>query len=474
MNKYQKLMMNTVLFALGTFGSKLLVFLLMPFYTRVLTTSDYGTVDLIVQLSNLLSPVISVGITNGIIRFGLDQSTDKREVFTTGVATFAVGFGIFLLLAPLLEQTPLFGENSLYIYAYVLMSTLRALCSQFVRSLKKVRLYTIDGVLSTVTVILFNLVFLLGMEMGIHGYLLATILSDFCSCLFLFWACDLHRYLRFRFLRRDTAGPMLRYSIPMIPNTIFWWITNVSDRYMVAWMIDESANGLYAASYKIPTIVTLVSGIFMDAWQISAVSEDAKSREKFFSRVFASYQAVVFLVMSGLILCAKLIMYFMVAPSYYQAWEYVPFLVLATGFSCLVTFLGSIYMVQKNSPMALLTTIVGAALNVVANFFLIPAYGPGGAAFATFLSYLVVFVLRAVTTRRFLKIHWDLPRFFTNCGIVLAQCMILLWEPVFWIPAEIGLFLLMMGYNLRPLLQGFLKLLERRRPISGGPGQAGR
>lgn len=474
MNKYQKLVTNTILFALGTVGSKLLVYLLMPFYTRVLTTSDYGTVDLIVQLSNLISPIISVGITNSIVRFGLDAAYDKRRVFSTGFFTVLIGALIFLALCPLLKdlefnELVLFGEHTAYIYAYVLMSTLRAICSQFVRAMKRVRLYTIDGVLSTLTVILFNITFLSGFHMGIHGYLLATILSDFCSVLFLFWANDLWRFLGLRHLRRIPAIPMLRYSIPMIPNTISWWVTNVSDRYMVAWLINEAANGLYAAAYKIPSIVTLVSSIFMDAWQISAVSEDKRGRERFFSKVFASYQAIVFLAMSGLILCAKLIIYFMVAPEYYESWRYVPFLVMATGFSCLVTFLGSIYMVQKNSPMALFTTLVGAALNIMVNLALIPQYGPGGAAFATFLSYLAVLILRGVTTRRYIRVRWNLPKFLLCSVILLVQCWVMLWEPPWWIPVEILLCFMILVLNLRPLLQGLFRILEKRK----APGRQG-
>ena len=74
MNRYKKLLSNTVLFAVGTFSSKALVFLLMPLYTAVLSTQEYGTVDLIMQAGNLLLPLVSVGIINSIVRFGLDAS----------------------------------------------------------------------------------------------------------------------------------------------------------------------------------------------------------------------------------------------------------------------------------------------------------------------------------------------------------------------------------------------------------------
>ena len=85
MDKYKKLISNTVIFAIGTFSSKILVFLLMPYYTRVLTTEELGTGDLVAQAANLLIPLVSLGIVNGIIRFGLDRSAKKSDVLSTGL-----------------------------------------------------------------------------------------------------------------------------------------------------------------------------------------------------------------------------------------------------------------------------------------------------------------------------------------------------------------------------------------------------
>lgn len=80
-NKYRNLAQNTVIFAIGTFSSKLLVFIMMPIYTRALSTAEYGTVDLIQQISNLLVPIVTLGVTNALIRFGLDKSFRKNDVF---------------------------------------------------------------------------------------------------------------------------------------------------------------------------------------------------------------------------------------------------------------------------------------------------------------------------------------------------------------------------------------------------------
>lgn len=106
MDKYKKLISNTMIFAIGTFSSKVLVFLLMPLYTRVLNNADYGVVDLIIQTGNLLIPIVSVGIINAVVRFGLDDSTSKSDVFSTGFITILCGFTALVLFQPLLAKVP--------------------------------------------------------------------------------------------------------------------------------------------------------------------------------------------------------------------------------------------------------------------------------------------------------------------------------------------------------------------------------
>ena len=86
-NKYKKLLSNTITFGIGTFSAKLLTFLLVPLYTRVLTTAEFNASDLIQQTGNLLVPLVSVGMASALIRFGLDKSYDKTSVFSTALMT---------------------------------------------------------------------------------------------------------------------------------------------------------------------------------------------------------------------------------------------------------------------------------------------------------------------------------------------------------------------------------------------------
>ena len=257
---------------------------------------------------------------------------------------------------------------------------------------------------------------------------------------------------------------MLRYSIPMIPNTVFWWVTTVSSRYIITAMMENgtSVNGLYAAAYKWPSAIILVSNIFMNAWQMSAISEE-KGRARFFTQVFRSLSSLVFIVGSFLILFAKVITKIMVADSYYDSWQYIPLLSVATVYSCMVTFLGTVYIVNKKSVLSLATTAVGAAVNVSLSFILISYYGGNGAAFAMFASYFVVFLLRAYDTKRFIHMRLGALRLLLNTILLLAQAFIMLFEVPYWIPIEIAFTLLICLLNIGGLLAAVKKILPNRQ-----------
>ena len=464
MNRYKKLLSNTVLFAIGTFSSKALVFLLMPLYTAVLSTEEYGTVDLIMQAGNLLLPLVSVGIINAIVRFGLDSSVRKSDVFTVGLMTVFCGFLVLLFFYPLLQKISYISDNIVLIYLFVLMSCLGSVCHQFVRSMELVKLYTIDGIFSTFTTIMFNILFLVVFKLGITGYVLATVCADFLSAFLLFLVARLHRYIHLKGLKKHIIVDMLKYAVPMIPNTMFWWITSASDRYIIAFYLGNDVNGLYAAASKIPTIITLFSSIFMDAWQMSAITEKGTiERNRFFTNVFGTYQALIFAVGSGLILCSKLLTMIMVSPAYYESWKFIPFLIMATSFSCLVSFLGSVYMVEKKSVLNFLTTAAGAVINIVLNFILIPRLGANGAALATFASYFTVFLLRAVDTKRFVKIRFSSLKLALNTILLLIQSLVMIFETPGWIVIEIGITVLMLLLNLKSIFESLSRIFFRLR-----------
>lgn len=467
MNKYKKLLTNTLLFALSSFGSKVLVYLMMPLYTNILSPQQYGIVTNIQDTCQLLLPLAYIGIANAIIRFGLDAACDKRAVFTGGVVALGIGCLLLAALYPILMLEPALAGYRWLIYLYVPISCGRNLCSQFVRARQLTRLYAFDGVLNTALLVAFYVIYLVPCHLGVAGYILATVTADALSALFLITVAGLHRFLDWRRFDKKLFIDMIKYSIPLIPASIFWWITNASDKKIVLYMIDSHASGLFGFAYKIPNLLVLVSTLFTEAWQLSAVADagTGEERSRFFARVFNGYQSILTLAASGILLFCKVFVRMLDGSgdgSYFIAWRYIPLLVMATVFSCYASYLSSVYMVTKKSSLNLYTTMAGAALNVGLTVALVPSLGVNGAALATFASYLLVFGLRAVNTRRYIPFNMHLRRMLTNTLLLAAQTALLLSAPGWWIWGCIAIFALIAAANFPQLWRMAKQLLRRR------------
>ncbi len=463
MNKYSSLAKNTIIFAIGTFSSKILSFIMVFFYSHAMQTAEFGMLDILINSAALMLPLAMLGITNAIIRFGLDDENKKSDVFTTGLVAVGIGFGVLLIVSPAIMLIDDLKKYIVLLYSYVLMSALRHICSFFVRANNQAKLFAIDGVFSTFMTCLLTLIFLIPLKMGIVGYMLAIILADLSSVIFLSINGKLWSFVNFKGLNRKLTGTMIKFSLPLMPTSLLWWVVNVSDRYFVKYMIGDSANGLYAAAYKVPTILTLVATIFLDAWQISAVTEHkSKERNAFYADIFKTFQGGVFVVGSVLILTAKLVTKLLLAESYYPSWQYIPVLIFATVFISFVTFLGNIYLADKRNVATLITTLVGAALNLVLNYFLIDSIGAQGAAVSTCISYVVVFLIRAIDIKlRNRDISFALVTVTLNSVVMLAQVLLMILEPKNWIIYQFTFLALLIAINFKQLILLVKKVLKK-------------
>ena len=469
MGKYKKLLSNTAILGIGTFASKVLVFLMMPIYTRILASDEFSVADIITQTANLLIPLAAVGIVEGIFRFALDGEAERKKTFSSGLAVLLVSSVIFSIIAVIADIIGVPGDIGGYVWLialYVICANLHSAVTQYIRAKGNTILFAVGGIIGTALTVAFNLLFLITFKMGVLGYVLSVVVADIVVAFILFFCAKLYKDIDFKLVEKTKISEMLKYSIPMIPTLVFWWITNVSDRYMVSYMVGHEVNGLYSAAYKIPTLLTLICTVFIEAWQFSAVSEsDEKERSDFFASVFSAYQGILFMAASGLILFAKFATRILLDQSYFDSWKYIPTLSIAMVFSAMVTFMGSVYLVKKKSVMSFVTAAFGAVINVVLNILLIPKFENSamGAAIATFASYLVVMIIRSIDTRRFVKFSMGLPKLVFNTLAVGAQAIVMTLEIKYFLVIEIAIFAVVLAVNGRAILSGILRAIKNFR-----------
>ncbi len=472
MNRYKGLVSNTLVFALGKLLSKLLVFFMIGLYTACLSPEEYSTAELIANMANLLIPLACLGISEGIFRSAAAKTGDKEAFFTNGLAVYGAGSVIFLALSPLLCLIPLFDGSVWLIAVYVVVANLHSVVSQYLCAVGRTKLFAGQGILNTALVIAFNILFLPVLDYGVTGYVLSTVLADLVTTLFLILFTRLWRAFKPKSLSWQTIIAMLKFCLPLVPTTIFWWITGVSDRYMVTWLCSGEMNGLYTVAYKIPNLLIYAVSIFDSAWKLSvSAEEDPEACRTFYSRVWRVYTTVAFLGGGVLILAARLFAKILFAEAYQAAWVYIPVLTTATVFTALCTFLGSVYFSSKKTVGSMITAFVGAVLNLLLNLLLIPTWGAMGASVATFVSYFAVCMLRLITTRRLIPFTQEWGRGLVNTLLLGALTAIVTFSE--YDPARTllmyviagGVFLLMLVVNARPvfeLLKDTKKMLLKR------------
>lgn len=468
-NKYTTLVSNTFLISIGTFGSKLLTFFMVRFYTEVLTPSDYGTADLIMQGANLLFPVISMGIVEGVFRFALGNPKKRRNIFSAGVWVITGGSAVLAAVTVLTWSADLFDDVLWLMAIYTIASCYHSLCAQFIRAQGKMALYAGQGILNTVLVIGLNILFLLVFKWGITGYVLSTAVADILCSGFLVFKEKLWQYLTVK-PGKGLLAHMLRYSVSLIPTTIFWWITSVSDRYMITAFLGSDANGIYAVAAKIPTLLTLMATIFLEAWQFSAIAESAGERKehiRFYSKIWKIFMSAMFLAGGVVIALSRWEIQVLSADEYYSAWQYIPLLSAAMIFSSFVTFAGSIYVVEKKSLLSFGTSMAGAAVNILLNLILIPTeLGIQGAVIATFSSYFLVFLIRSKNARKLLPFRLYSQRLTVNCMIMAIQIIWLVGELPGWQLVQliaVGAFLAIDGKYLVSIFSSLKSMYKGNR-----------
>lgn len=432
-NKFLYLFKNTGLLMLSNFSSKILVFLLVPLYTSVLTAEEYGSYDLLYTTMLMLLPILTANITDAIMRFTIsaDKQTQSR---TLAVGVKYVLISIVLLVVGTLAVTAITGSQMLRQYQVPFMLLyvcylLQQVTVQFAKGIDDISGLAISGVLGTVTMLGSNLYFLLVAKLGLYGYFYANILAALVPALFLIVHGKMYRYLSWKegaFQKTDQEKQMLRYCVPLTMNTLSWYINGVSNRYVITWICGIAANGIFSVAYKIPAILNAVQTIFIQAWQLSAIREyDPEDKDGFFSVTYQGCHSVMVVLCSSIIVGTRILAKILFAKEFYAAWVYVPALLLYIVFNTLSGTIGTVFAAVKDSIAPTKSGIAGAVANVVLDIILVFAIGVHGAAIATVVSSVVIWVMRMLYARKYIKLNIDLRKHIAEYALLILQAALM-------------------------------------------------
>ena len=437
-NKTKELLYNTVVFAVGGFGSKILNYFLIPLYTIYLSTAEYGTADLLTSTTSMIIPLLSLCMGHAVLRFVLGK-TENRQTALLLVFAITLGGLIFLfLLYPFLNRVSAYQGYAWYLPLLFFVSALHTILGSYCKAIEKNKTLAFDGILAAVSQTVLSLLFIAVWKLGVDGYLSALLISRAISVLYFVITCSVWREFSVKpTFHKQVAKAMLQFSVPLIPGDLSWWVIQMSDRYMLVFLSGAAINGLYSMAYKIPGIFNIIVSVFMASFSITAIKEYENREEKngkldgsYLELVYRKYLMVTFIAVSALILLTRPIASVFFKKDFFDAWVYVPLLLCAFTIGNLQAFYESVVLGLKKTKLCFFATFGGAITNVVLNFLLIPRYSAYGAATATAISYLAVYIIKVIGCKKYVEMNH-------HFGIITVSLLLVLLIGVLYMQGEL-------------------------------------
>ena len=430
MNDYKYLIKNIGILTISNFATKFLSFFLLPLYTGVLSTEEYGTFDLYSTTISLLYPILSICVSDSVIRFLLERNKDKESVISISAKYVVVSIVAFLFLFAVNVITNAIPELNAYKILFILVyvvTVLNSWLSGVARGQERIKDISLASIISSIGTILLNIIFLVWMKLGIVGYFVATILGTSMSIIYYVYVTNIIQSIHTATKDHNLDKEMLKYGTGLMVNSISWWVNNSLDKYMVLYMCGIAANGLISVAYKLPTVLSMIQNLFEQAWVLSAVKKyNKEDADGFFVQTYNFYGFVMAIAASAIIMFTKILSALLFKKDFYEAWSMIPFFSIAVVFSAAAGFCGGIFAAQKRTDIISKTTFIGAIVNTILNAILIYSFGVIGGAVATMISNAVVMIVRLFYVKQQMNFQIRVVRDALTYGILLFQTLILL------------------------------------------------
>ncbi|MFA1347919.1 oligosaccharide flippase family protein, partial [Streptococcus pneumoniae] len=387
-------------------------------YTKVLTTTEYGFYDLVYTTIQLLVPILTLNISEAVMRFLMKEDVSKKSVFSIAILDIFLGsiiFCLLLLVNQIFSLSELISQYSIYIMVIFAFYTLNNFLIQYSKGIDKIGVTAISGVISAAVMLSMNILLLVVLNWGLLGFFIANICGYVIPCVYIIVKLKLWDLFELK-IDRSLQWEMIYYTLPLILNTLSWWVNNTSDRYIITVIIGIQASAIISVAYKIPQIFSTISAIFIQSWQISAIKiQEEKEGNTFISKMLLYYNALLLIIASGIILFVKPISNILFGASFYSAWTLVPFLIISSLFNAISGYIGAIMGAKMDTKNIAKSALVGMIANVFLNIVLTFLMGLQGITISTMIASFLIFYMRkdsveeiAPETYRAIYLSWFL------------------------------------------------------------------
>lgn len=471
---------NLILFAISGLGSKIITFLLVPVYTNYLSTEEYGLIDLVGTITNITLPVFTVGLESSVSRFLIDGKFDQKEVLSISSYIWkrSLVFNAFFVLIGMIVYSnsgyPFFWV--FYLLCYVFQG-IKDILNAIYRGVEDTSVLMEASILNSATFCIFNILFIVCMRTGISGYFISYALSSAITVFFGYIRSKIRSISFNHTISGRLKKEIEKFGIPMIFNQLGWWMNNSLDKYIVIFFLGMSQNGIYSMAYRIPSILSILSSIFANAWGMSAIKEYSNNdRESFYSKMYSEYNSICIILCSILLILNYPFAKILFAKNFFEAWHISGILLVAFVFNSMSGFLGAFFSASMDTVSYAVSTIAGGVINIISSIILVHYSGIYGVAIGTLISFISIWMIRLyIATKKYVKLDINYWKQIIMYMVLMAECIVglkLFAKSIILIQLiMIGILLLFNLSELTCIFRWIFVFVTRKLRMGGKDGQ---
>lgn len=420
-----------LIYFIGNFGVKILSLIMVPLYTAYISPRDFGTYDFWMTIVNFMTIIVSLHIYDAVytnilkINNSVKNVYQRREELESEVKLLMnIMFIQTLIMLLVLCLIFKFDNDNKYLFYSMLIILLSVIYSNLnqgiARGFEENILMALSGFLIaffslsiTIYLIKYDTIFKLDSIISLFwGQIIGLIVAN-TYLIFNLYKKGIIKNFIFKSIKKEKIKEKIKriliFSLPMVPNSISWWIMNVSDRYLIVKFLSAFENGLYAMANKLPSLIFMVNTIYALAWQDEAIKLSVKSGDsKIYSRQLSLYIYLQFIFLLIFTISLPIFSPYLLKREYSEALVYIPLLTLAAVFSGISSFYGTFYLSTGRTKGAFYTSFWGAIVNLLFNVIFIKSLGLYAPVLGTISSFLVMLILRSVEFSKILKIKFPI------------------------------------------------------------------
>lgn len=445
LDKGKKLVNGTLIYAIGNFGTKIIAFLIVPLYTYYISTSDMGDYDILITTISLLTPIITLRISDAAYRWMLHKIQPAKDCISS---TYRI-----LLTSSILTTIIVIGINQIhtiqycyYFIALLILGRWLESLQTLLRGLNKQKLFAASGIIYTLTYVVINLIKIVYLKQGVTALFEGTIISQILNIIIIMVATPEFRIVIINDkANKQLTRDMLKYSAPLVPSGLSWWVMGASDRYVIRYILGRSATGIYSVANKFPTIISTLFVVFNNSWTDLALSDLSEGEEtsEYTSKLFKRLYVFSFSCCLVLIPITKILTYYLLSNSYKSASLYIGFLYIGAVFQGFTTFISAGLLQGTKTVSVAKSSTIGAVVNIIIDIIFISRIGIFAASISTFLGYFVMWLSRMYDIRTISPVRIDKIQFciylILSTAFAVATIFSKMWMDI--VLTIIGLFI---------------------------------